>query len=86
MSIFGSAKLITLKMAQKLRTAHFKRTEILGYCHVFSSLNNLQDNSRIEDVHIFLKTSKGKHISQDIEWDELLPLAASAYNESSSCV
>ena len=39
-----------------------------------------QSNGRIEGFHRFLKACIGKHIAGDREWDEIAPLATSAYN------
>ena len=37
-------------------------------------------NGRIEGFHAFLKTCISKHISPQLEWDDLVPLACAAYN------
>ena len=37
-------------------------------------------NSRIEGFHAFLKACILKHISPQLEWDNLVPLACAAYN------
>ena len=37
-------------------------------------------NGRIEGFHAFLKACISKHISPQLEWDELVPLACAAYN------
>ena len=37
-------------------------------------------NGRIEGFHAFLKACISKHISPQLEWDDLLPLACAAYN------
>ena len=39
-----------------------------------------QSNGRIEGFHRFLKACMAKHISKDLEWDDLTPLACAAYN------
>ena len=37
-------------------------------------------NGRIEGFHAFLKVCISKHISPQLEWDDLVPLACTAYN------
>ena len=37
-------------------------------------------NGRIEGFHAFLKACISKHITPQLEWDDLLPLACTAYN------
>ena len=37
-------------------------------------------NGRIEGFHAFLKACISKHISLQLEWDDLVPLACAAYN------
>ena len=37
-------------------------------------------NGRIEGFHAFLKACISKHISPQFEWDDLVPLACTAYN------
>ena len=39
-----------------------------------------QSNSRIEGFHNFLKACMSKHVSQSLEWDQLIPLACTTYN------
>ena len=39
-----------------------------------------QSNGRIEGFHSFLKACMSKHITTTLEWDEVIPLACSAYN------
>ena len=37
-------------------------------------------NGRIEGFHAFLKACIAKHVSPQLEWDVLVPLACAAYN------
>ena len=37
-------------------------------------------NGRIEGFHAFLKACISKHITPQLEWDDLVPLACAAYN------
>ena len=39
-----------------------------------------QSNSKIECFHKFLKACMGKHISKNLEWDDVIPMATAAYN------
>ena len=39
-----------------------------------------QSNWRIESFHYFLKTCIAKHINPQLEWDDVVPLARTAYN------
>ena len=39
-----------------------------------------QSNGRIEGFHTFLKTCLAKHVSPNVEWDEVCTLATAAYN------
>ena len=41
---------------------------------------HLASNGRIEGFHAFLKACISKHVSPQLEWDELVPLACAAYN------
>ena len=39
-----------------------------------------QSNGRIEGFHAFLKAYLAKHISHELEWDKVCPIAMAAYN------
>ena len=55
--------------------------EDLDIKQVFSPVYTPQANGRLEGWHRFLKACIAKHIrGADVEWDELIPLAVSAYN------
>ena len=65
----------------------FKSKEMKQICEdldikqVFSPVYTPQANGRLEGWHRFLKACIAKHIrGADVEWDELIPLAVSAYN------
>ena len=47
---------------------------------VYTAPFHPQSNGRIEGFHKFLKACMGKHISQNIEWDEVTSYATAAYN------
>ena len=53
----------------------------LGVEHkIYSPPYHPQSNGRIEGFHSFLKACLEKHISKDVEWDEVCTLATVAYN------
>ena len=47
---------------------------------IYSPVYRAQANSRIEGFHKFLKECISKHLVNSLEWDDILPLAATAYN------
>ena len=55
--------------------------ETLGVKYIFSPVYTPQSNGRLEGWHRFFKACIAKHIrGRGVEWDELVPLAVSAYN------
>ena len=46
----------------------------------YSLLYRPQSNSKIECFHKFLKACMCKHISKNLEWDDVIPMAMAAYN------
>ena len=55
--------------------------DTLGLKHIFSPVYTPQSNGRLEGWHRFFKACIAKHIrGSEVEWDELVPLAVSAYN------
>ena len=53
----------------------------LGVEHkIYSPPYRPQSNGRIEGFHAFLKTCLAKHVSANVEWDEVCTLAMAAYN------
>ena len=47
---------------------------------VYSPPYRPQSNGRIESFHYFLKACIAKHITSQLEWDDVVPLACAAYN------
>ena len=47
---------------------------------VYSPPYRPQSNGRIESFHYFLKACIAKHITPQMEWDDVVPLACAAYN------
>ena len=55
--------------------------DTLGLKHIFSPVYTPQSNGRLEGWHRFFKACIAKHIrGGGVKWDELVPLAVSAYN------
>ena len=55
--------------------------EMLGIKHIFSPVYTPEANGPLEGWHRFFKACIAKHIlGGGVEWDELVPLAVSAYN------
>ena len=55
--------------------------DTLGLKHIFSPVYTPQSNGCLEGWHGFFKACIAKHIhGGGVEWDELVPLAVSAYN------
>ena len=53
----------------------------LGIKHkVYSPPFHPQSNRWIEGFHVFLKACLAKHVSKELEWDEVCPIAMAAYN------
>ena len=53
----------------------------LGVVHKFySPPYHPASNGTIEGFHAFLKACLAKHIAPQLEWDDLVPLASTAYN------
>ena len=49
---------------------------------VYSPHYRPQSNGRIESFHYFLKACIAKHITPQLEWDDVVPLACAAYTSS----
>ena len=55
--------------------------EQLGVKHkIYSPPYRPQSNGRIESFHYFLKACISKHITPQVEWDDVVPLACTVYN------
>ena len=53
----------------------------LGVEHkIYSPPYRPQSNGRIESFHYFLKACISKHITPQVEWDDMVPLTCAAYN------
>ena len=58
------------EVAKQLRVKH----------KIYSPVYRPKANGRIEGFHKFLKECISKHLVRSLEWDDILPLAAAAYN------
>ena len=54
--------------------------ELLVKYKVYSPPYRPQSNGRIESFHYFLKACIAMHINLQLEWDDVVPLACTAYN------
>ena len=77
----GSSRMLTDNGSE------FKNKEMQGVCdtlgleHIFSPVYTPQSNGHLEGWHRFFKACIVKHIlGRGVKWDELVPLAVSAYN------
>ena len=80
--VFGGSSRILTDNGTEFKNKEMKAIcEELGVKQVFSPAYTPQSNGRLEGWHHFFKACIAKHIrGGDVEWDELVPLAVSAYN------
>ena len=80
--IFGGSSRILTDNGTEFKSREMKQVcEELDIKQVFSPVYTPQSNGRLEGWHRFLKACIAKHIrGADVEWDDLIPLAVSAYN------
>ena len=80
--IFGGSSRILTDNGTEFKSKEMKQIcEELEIKQVFSPVYTPQSNGRLEGWHRFLKACIAKHIrGADVEWDDLIPLAVSAYN------
>ena len=79
---FGGSSRILTDNGTEFKSKEMKQIcEELDIKQVFSPVYTPQANGRLEGWHRFLKACIAKHIrGANVEWDELIPLAVSAYN------
>ena len=79
---FGGSSRILTDNGTEFRSKEMKQIcDELEIKQVFSPVYTPQANGRLEGWHRFLKSCITKHIrGADVEWDDLIPLAVSAYN------
>ena len=77
----GSEKVLTDNGTEFKNRLINEVCEQLGVKHkIYSPPYRPQSNGRIESFHYFLKACISKHITPQIEWDDVVPLACAAYN------
>ena len=79
---FGGSSRILTDNGMEFKSKEMKQIcEDLDIKQVFSPVYTPQVNGRLEGWHRFLKSCIAKHIrGAEVEWDDLIPLAVSAYN------
>ena len=79
---FGGSSRILTDNGTEFKSKEMEQIcEDLDIKQVFSPVYTPQANGRLEGWHRFLKACIAKHIrGADMEWDDLIPLAVSAYN------
>ena len=76
--VFGPSRKILLDNGTEFNNKLF---EELGVEHkIYSPPYRPQLNGRIEGFYAFLETCLAKHVSGNVEWDEVCTLATAAYN------
>ena len=80
--MFGGSSRILTDNGTEFKSKEMKQIcEELDIKQVFSPVYTPQANGRLEGWHRFLKSCIAKHIrGAEVEWDDLIPLAVSAYN------
>ena len=77
----GSSRMLTDNGSEFKNKEMQEVCDTLGLKHIFSPVYTPQSNGRLEGWHRFFKACIAKHIrGSEVEWDELVPLAVSAYN------
>ena len=79
---FGGSRKILSDNGSEFKNQYFENVaKTIGVKYkVYSPPFHPQSNGRIEGFHKFLKACMAKHITKDVEWDEVIPLATAAYN------
>ena len=80
--IFGrSSRMLTDNGSEFKNKEMHEICDTLGLKHIFSPVYTPQSNGCLEGWHRFFKACIAKHIrGGGVKWDELVPLAVSAYN------
>ena len=81
-SIFRGSSCILTDNRSKFRNEVFDEVcDKLGIKRVYSPVYIPQSNGKLEGFHQFFKACISKHIQgNQLEWDEIIPLATAAYN------
>ena len=80
--IFGGSSRILMDNGSEFKNKEMQEVcDTLGLKHIFSPVYTTQSNGCLEGWHRFFKACIAKRIrGGGVEWDELVPLAVSAYN------
>ena len=80
--VFGRSSRMLMDNGSEFKNKEMQEVcDTLGLKHIFSPVYTPQSNGRLEGWHRFFKACIAKHIrGGGVEWDELVPLAVSAYN------
>ena len=80
--LFGQSQKILSDNGSEFKNQLFKTVaQELGIEHkVYSPPFHPQSNGQIEGFDVFLKACLAKHVSQELEWDEVCPIATAAHN------
>ena len=77
----GSSRMLTDNGTEFKNKLMDEVCEKLAIKHVYCPVYTPQANGKLEGFHRFFKACIGKHVrGSQIEWDAVVPLAASAYN------
>ena len=77
----GSSRMLTDNGSEFKNKEMQEVSDTLGLKHIFSPVYTPQSNGCLEGWHRFFKACIAKHIcGGGVEWDELVPLAVTAYN------
>ena len=79
---FGGSRKILSDNSTEFKNKMFQEVSKKLGCKVrtYSPPYRPQSNGKIDCFHKFLKTCMGKHISKNLEWDDVIPMATAAYN------
>ena len=79
---FGGSSKILPNNSIEFKNKMFEEVSKKLRCEVrtYSPLYRPQSNGKIECLHKFLKACMGKHISKNLEWNDVIPMAMAAHN------
>ena len=79
---FGGSRKILSDNGTEFKNKMFQEVSKKLGCEVrtYSPPHQPQSNGKNECFHKFLKACMGKHISKNLEWDDVIPMATAAYN------
>ena len=80
-SQFGRSEKVLTDNGTEFKNKLINEVCELGVKHkIYSPPYRPQSNGRIESFHYFLKACISKHLTSQVEWDDVVPLACAAYN------